>query len=61
MAGGVQLQNQVAMRTMLKQAEEELTVKLKLPDDPLKKQRMEVDEERHRYEVMEEGVLLQLG
>ncbi|XP_060761580.1 sickle tail protein homolog isoform X2 [Neoarius graeffei] len=60
-----QLQNQVAMRTMLKQAEEELTVrmceKLQLLDDPLKKQRTEVDEERHRYEVMEESVLLQLG
>ncbi|XP_058274697.1 sickle tail protein homolog isoform X2 [Hemibagrus wyckioides] len=60
-----QLQNQVAMRTMLKQAEEELTVrmceKLQMLDDPLKKQRMEVDEERHRYEVMEESVLLQLG
>lgn len=53
------------MRTMLKQAEEELTVrmceKLQMLDDPLKKQRMEVDEERHRYEVMEESVLLQLG
>ncbi|XP_060729400.1 sickle tail protein homolog isoform X2 [Tachysurus vachellii] len=60
-----QLQNQVAMRTMLKQAEEELTVrmceKLQMLDDPLKKQRMEVDEERRRYEVMEENMLLQLG
>ncbi|XP_047662459.1 sickle tail protein homolog isoform X2 [Tachysurus fulvidraco] len=60
-----QLQNQVAMKTMLKQAEEELTVrmceKLQMLDDPLKKQRMEVDEERRRYEVMEENVLLQLG
>ncbi|XP_053083431.1 sickle tail protein homolog isoform X2 [Pangasianodon hypophthalmus] len=60
-----QLQNQLAMRTMLKQAEEELTVrmceKLQMLEEPLKKQRMEVDEERHRYEVMEESVLLQLG
>ncbi|MCJ8744749.1 hypothetical protein PDJAM_G00122110 [Pangasius djambal] len=59
------VQNQLAMRTMLKQAEEELTVtmceKLQLLEEPLKKQRMEVDEERHRYEVMEESVLLQLG
>lgn len=50
---------------MLKQAEEELTSrmceKLQLLDDPLKKQRMEVDVERHRYKVMEESVLLQLG
>ncbi|XP_017351048.2 sickle tail protein homolog isoform X2 [Ictalurus punctatus] len=60
-----ELQNQVAVRTMLKQAEEELTSrmceKLQLLDDPLKKQRMEVDVERHRYKVMEESVLLQLG
>ncbi|KAM9439270.1 sickle tail protein homolog isoform 2-T2 [Clarias gariepinus] len=60
-----QVQNQVEMRTMLKQAEKELTArmceKLHVTDDLLKKQRMEVDEERHRYEVMEESVLLQLG
>ncbi|KAF5908973.1 sickle tail protein isoform X1, partial [Clarias magur] len=60
-----QVQNQVEMRMMLKQAEEELTTrmceKLHVTDDLLKKQRMEVDEERRRYEVMEESVLLQLG
>lgn len=50
---------------MLKQAEEELSVrvceKLKLLEDPLKKQRMEVDKDRNRYEVMEESVMVQLG
>ncbi|XP_046732268.1 sickle tail protein homolog isoform X2 [Silurus meridionalis] len=60
-----ELQNQVAMRTMLKQAEEELTLrlceKLKMMDEPLKKQRKDVDEERHRYEEMEENMLLQLS
>lgn len=50
---------------MLKQVEEELSVsvceKLKLLEDPLKKQKMEADKERNRYEAMEESVMVQLG
>ncbi|XP_072524915.1 sickle tail protein homolog isoform X1 [Salminus brasiliensis] len=61
----MQLQNQEAMRVMLQQAEEELVERvcerLRLLDDPLHKQRSQVDEERHRYLAMEENVLLQLG
>lgn len=60
-----QLQNQDAIRLMLHQAEEELTQKmckkLQLQDDPVQKQKVHVNEERCRYEAMEESVLIQLG
>ncbi|XP_037386964.1 sickle tail protein homolog isoform X1 [Pygocentrus nattereri] len=61
----MQLQNQDAVRLMLQQMEEELMERvcerLQLLEDPLQKQRIQVDEERHRYLAMEEAVLLQLG
>ncbi|XP_049334448.1 sickle tail protein homolog isoform X7 [Astyanax mexicanus] len=61
----MQLQNQDAVRLMLQQTEEELMERvcerLRLLEDPLNKQRSQVDEERHRYLAMEENVLLQLG
>ncbi|KAI4887294.1 hypothetical protein NFI96_030153 [Prochilodus magdalenae] len=60
-----QLQSQEAMRLMLQQVEAELTERvcerLQLLEDPLQKQRIQVDDERHRYLAMEESVLLQLG
>ncbi|XP_066512189.1 sickle tail protein-like isoform X1 [Hoplias malabaricus] len=61
----MQLQNQESVRFMLQQMErdmmEKVSEQLKVLDDPLQKQRREVDEERHRYQDMERSVLLQLG
>ncbi|XP_026857047.2 sickle tail protein homolog isoform X2 [Electrophorus electricus] len=60
-----QVQNQEVVRVMLQQAEEELTDRvceqLRLLDDPMQKQRKQVEQERHRYVSMEENLLLQLG
>ncbi|XP_051989627.1 sickle tail protein homolog isoform X2 [Xyrauchen texanus] len=61
----MQLQNQEAMRLMLRQAEQEVSRKasdtLLHLEDPVNRQRIQVDEERHRYLAMEERVLIQLG
>ncbi|XP_058606437.1 sickle tail protein homolog isoform X3 [Onychostoma macrolepis] len=61
----MQLQNQDAMRQMLRQAEQEISERfsdtvLQL-EDPVHRQRVQVEEERHRYLGMEETVLVQLG
>ncbi|XP_052404786.1 sickle tail protein homolog isoform X5 [Carassius gibelio] len=61
----MQLQNQDAMRQMLRQAELEISerfsdIVLHLKD-PVHRQRVQVEEERHRYLGMEEMVLVQLG
>ncbi|XP_051729590.1 sickle tail protein homolog isoform X1 [Ctenopharyngodon idella] len=61
----MQLQNQDAMRLMLRQVEQEISEKVSgtvLPlEDPVHRQRVQVEEERHRYLGMEEHVLVQLG
>ncbi|XP_030629403.1 sickle tail protein homolog [Chanos chanos] len=61
----MQLQNQEAIRVMMRRVEQEIagkvTERLQLMEDPVHKQRSQVDEERHSYLAMEEGVLLQLG
>ncbi|XP_051984109.1 sickle tail protein homolog isoform X1 [Xyrauchen texanus] len=61
----MQLHNQEAMRQMLQQAEQEISGKasdtLLHLEDPVHRQRIQVDEERHRYLGMEESVLIQLG
>ncbi|XP_051553349.1 sickle tail protein homolog isoform X2 [Myxocyprinus asiaticus] len=61
----MQLQNQEAMQLMLGQAEQEISGKasdtLLHLEDPVHRQRIQVDEERHRYLGMEERVLIQLG
>ncbi|KAI7809617.1 putative sickle tail protein-like protein [Triplophysa rosa] len=61
----LQLQNQETMKMMLRQAEQEITGKLSdtplRPEDPVQRQRVQVEEERHKYLCMEENVLLQLG
>ncbi|KAK1790175.1 hypothetical protein P4O66_014097, partial [Electrophorus voltai] len=63
--GNQMVQNQEVVRVMLQQAEEELTDRvceqLRLLDDPMQKQRKQVEQERHRYVSMEENLLLQLG
>uniref|UniRef100_A0A8C1WZZ8 Si:ch211-207d6.2 n=1 Tax=Cyprinus carpio TaxID=7962 RepID=A0A8C1WZZ8_CYPCA len=61
----IQLQNQDAMKQMLRQAEQEISERfsdtvLRL-EDPVHRQRVQVEEERHRYLGMEERVLMQLG
>ncbi|XP_059357785.1 sickle tail protein homolog isoform X4 [Carassius carassius] len=61
----MQLQNQDAMRQMLRQAELDISerfsdIVLHL-EDPVHRQRVQVEEERHRYLGMEERVLVQLG
>ncbi|XP_042630354.1 sickle tail protein homolog isoform X1 [Cyprinus carpio] len=61
----MQLQNQDAMKQMLRQAEQEISERfsdtvLRL-EDPVHRQRVQVEEERHRYLGMEERVLMQLG
>uniref|UniRef100_A0A671K2N7 Si:ch211-207d6.2 n=1 Tax=Sinocyclocheilus anshuiensis TaxID=1608454 RepID=A0A671K2N7_9TELE len=61
----MQLQNQDVMRQMLRQAEQEISEKfsdivLHL-EDPVRRQRVQVEEDRHRYLGMEERVLVQLG
>ncbi|XP_051556738.1 LOW QUALITY PROTEIN: sickle tail protein homolog [Myxocyprinus asiaticus] len=61
----MQLQNQEAMQLMLRQAEQEISGKasdtLLHLEDPVNRQRIQVDEERHRYLGTEERVLIQLG
>ncbi|XP_056306157.1 sickle tail protein homolog isoform X4 [Danio aesculapii] len=61
----LQLQNQECVRAQIKRAEQEISVKLtemlRRQDDPTQKQRMLVEEERHRYLNMQERVLTQLG
>ncbi|XP_059419598.1 sickle tail protein homolog [Carassius carassius] len=61
----MQLQNQDAMKQMLRQAEQKISERfsdtvLRL-EDPVHRQRVQVEEERHRYLGMEERVLMQLG
>ncbi|KAK2900935.1 hypothetical protein Q8A67_009050 [Cirrhinus molitorella] len=61
----MQLQNQDAMRQMLRQAEQEISVRVSDTvqhlEDPVHRQRVQVEEERHRYLGMEQRVLVQLG
>nr|XP_055058024.1 sickle tail protein homolog isoform X3 [Misgurnus anguillicaudatus] len=61
----MQLQNQDTIRMMLRQAEQEISGKLSVAalraEDPVLKQKVQVEEERHKYMCMEENVLLQLG
>ncbi|XP_065132499.1 sickle tail protein homolog isoform X2 [Paramisgurnus dabryanus] len=61
----LQLQNQDTIRMMLRQAEKEISGKLSVAtlraEDPVLKQKVQVEEERHKYMCMEENVLLQLG
>uniref|UniRef100_A0A4W4G7F3 Actin interacting protein 3-like C-terminal domain-containing protein n=1 Tax=Electrophorus electricus TaxID=8005 RepID=A0A4W4G7F3_ELEEL len=61
----LQLQNQECVRAQIKQAEQEISVRLaealRLQEDPSHKQRMLVEEDRHKYLSMEERVLTQLG
>lgn len=60
-----QLQNQEALRVQLKRAEQEISVKLAEAmrglEDPVQRQRVVVEEERHKYLGLEERVLTQLG
>lgn len=61
----MQLQNQESMRLMLRQAEQEISERVSDTvlhlEDPVHRQRVQVDEERHHYLGMEEKVLMQLG
>ncbi|XP_036411391.1 sickle tail protein homolog [Megalops cyprinoides] len=61
----LQLQNQETLKLMLKRAEQEISGKLvetmKRLEDPVQRQRVLVEEERHKYLSMEERVLTQLG
>ncbi|KAF4095979.1 hypothetical protein G5714_023582 [Onychostoma macrolepis] len=61
----LQLQNQECVRAQIKRAEQEISVTLaemlRRQEDPTQKQRTLVEEERHRYLSMQEGVLTQLG
>ncbi|KAL7886753.1 hypothetical protein AOLI_G00044740 [Acnodon oligacanthus] len=61
----LQLQTQDCVRAQIKQAEQELSVRLaealRRQEDPAHKQRMLVEEERHKYLCMEERVLTELG
>ncbi|XP_077085418.1 sickle tail protein homolog isoform X4 [Siphateles boraxobius] len=61
----MQLQNQGAMRLMVRQAELEISEKVSGTvlhlEDTVHRQRVQVEEERHRYLGMEERVLVQLG
>ncbi|XP_041927086.1 sickle tail protein isoform X5 [Alosa sapidissima] len=61
----MQLQNQDSMKVMLRRAEQEITGRftdmLRHLEDPVQKQRSQVDQERHTYLAMEEKVLIQLG
>ncbi|XP_077952062.1 sickle tail protein homolog isoform X27 [Gasterosteus aculeatus] len=60
-----QVQNQEALRVQLKRAEQEISVKLieamRGLEDPVQRQRALVEEDRHKYLVLEERVLTQLG
>ncbi|XP_073782668.1 sickle tail protein homolog isoform X25 [Danio rerio] len=61
----MQLQNQESIRLMMQQAEQEISERVSDTvlhlEDPVHRQRVQVDEERHHYLGMEEKVLLQLG
>ncbi|KAM6977678.1 sickle tail protein homolog [Aplochiton taeniatus] len=60
-----QLQNQEGLRMQLKRAEQEISGRLadamRRLDDPAQRQRSLVEEDRHKYLGLEEGVLAQLG
>ncbi|XP_031418717.2 sickle tail protein isoform X3 [Clupea harengus] len=60
-----QLQNQDSMKVMLRRAEQEITGRftdmLRHLEDPVQRQRSQVDQERHSYLALEENVLIQLG
>ncbi|XP_072235057.1 sickle tail protein homolog isoform X2 [Leuresthes tenuis] len=60
-----QLQNQEVLRVQLKRAEQEISIKLaevmRRLEDPVQKQRVLVEEDRHKYLGMEEQVLTQLS
>ncbi|XP_034024304.1 sickle tail protein homolog [Thalassophryne amazonica] len=61
----MQLQNQESVRLQLKRAEQEISSKLaeamRHLEDPVQKQRVLVEEDRHKYLGLEERVLTQLG
>ncbi|KAI4880354.1 hypothetical protein NFI96_001231 [Prochilodus magdalenae] len=61
----LQLQNQECVHAQIKQVEQEISVRLaaalRRQEDPAHRQKMLVEEERHKYLCMEEKVLTQLG
>ncbi|XP_070961488.1 sickle tail protein homolog isoform X15 [Oncorhynchus clarkii lewisi] len=61
----LQLQNQEALRVQLKRAEQEISLKLaeamRHLEDPVQRQRVLVEEDRHKYLGLEERVFNQLG
>nr|XP_046212176.1 sickle tail protein homolog [Oncorhynchus gorbuscha] len=61
----LQLQNQEALRVQLKRAEQEISLKLaeamRCLEDPVQRQRVLVEEDRHKYLGLEERVFNQLG
>ncbi|XP_066574406.1 sickle tail protein homolog isoform X4 [Amia ocellicauda] len=60
----LQLQNQEALRLMLKRAEQEISGKVaetvRRLEDPVQRQRVMVEEERQKYLAMEEKILMKL-
>ncbi|KAL2097412.1 hypothetical protein ACEWY4_006619 [Coilia grayii] len=60
----MQLQNQDSIKVMLRRAEQEIAGRLnsmlRQLEDPVQRQRSQVDQERHTYLAMEEKVLTQL-
>ncbi|XP_063075129.1 sickle tail protein homolog isoform X3 [Engraulis encrasicolus] len=61
----MQLQSQDSMKVMMRRAEQEITGRfttmVRQLEDPVQRQRSQVDQERHTYLAMEENVLSQLG
>ncbi|XP_048866579.1 sickle tail protein homolog isoform X3 [Brienomyrus brachyistius] len=61
----LQLQNLESLKLMLRHAEQEISHKMamvtRLPDEPVQRQRVLVEDERHRYLDVEESIQLQLG
>uniref|UniRef100_A0A8C7IR41 Actin interacting protein 3-like C-terminal domain-containing protein n=1 Tax=Oncorhynchus kisutch TaxID=8019 RepID=A0A8C7IR41_ONCKI len=61
----LQLQNQEALRVQLKRAEQDISLKLaeamRRLEDPVQRQRVLVEEDRHKYLGLEERVFNQLG
>ncbi|XP_045077131.1 sickle tail protein isoform X2 [Coregonus clupeaformis] len=61
----LQLQNQEALHVQLKRAEQEISLKLaeamRRLEDPVQRQRVLVEEDRHKYLGLEERVFNQLG
>ncbi|XP_023660552.2 sickle tail protein homolog isoform X3 [Paramormyrops kingsleyae] len=61
----LQLQNLDSLKLMLRHAEQEISHKMamvtRLPDEPVQRQRVLVEDERHRYLDVEESIQLQLG